>query len=238
MNHQLNYPLDPIDKQNLTRFIRDEVMSSVIYDAIWKNVYYYSSQFESLNGMSLLGNAPTINDTGITMATAAVGSSTSGIIKDAIAQKVLTFGRNQSFRTTLEFGVGSVSNMSAHFTVGIYGTGNNYYGFEILNGALSASSSNDTTLATTTIALGTLSALTTYELEARLDSSRKSIVFSIDGVEKGIITTNVPNGINTLGNPITNGYMYDWLITTSDANAKSVSIGNFEYLQERYTKSK
>lgn len=234
---QLTYPFDPIDKQNLKRFINDEVLGPGVFDAFWKNVYYYSSQYESLDGVSLAGNVPTVNDTGITMATAAVLNSTSELVKGAVAQMVTTFDKQQGFRITTDFYVGSLTAMTAHFVVGTYSAGpvaTDYYGFAITNGVLSGITANSTNAASSTVVLETLTVNTFYELGARLDPAAKRVTFFVNGTEKGNLTTNIPQPASSTILPVGMGNLYDWHIKTTNADAKTVSIGNFELLQQRY----
>jgi hypothetical protein len=231
----LSYPLDPIDEGIIRKAVSDRILGPAIFDAVWRNLYYYSFQYESLDGLSLQGNVPTIDSTGITMATAAVLNSTSGIVKDATAQKALTFGKRQAFRLTLEFGAASLSNVTAHFSVGVFGIGENYYGFELANSTLKGSSSNGNTSTTNAVTLATLSGATSYEIEACLDPIAKRVVFLVNGVEKGNVTTEIPSGTSASGVLTPLGNIIDWQIKTTDANAKTVSIGNFELIQQRYS---
>lgn len=233
---EFSYPWSP-NAQKIFKEYLGKAMPSIAFDFVWNNLYYYSSQYESLAGLHLVGNAPTIDDTGITMATAASGGSTSGVTKQSVAQMVLTFDKKQAFRITLNFYTGSLTAMSAHFVVGTWGSGTDFYGFIVTNGVLAGiSSSGVTGVSSTTPNLMTMTVNTSYELGAKFDPVSKSVIFLVNGKEMGSLTTNLPEMTGATILPVGMGNFYDWLITTTDSNAKRVIVGNFEYLQERYDK--
>lgn len=223
--------------KNAVRRTTGDFLPNDMFDAFWDKIFYYSSMYESLDGVSLQGNVPTINDTGITMATAAVLNSTSIIVKDGIAQKVTSFGKRQRFRITLEFSNNSLTNSNGYFTTGLFGIGEQYYGFEFNGTTLKGSSSNINTVASNAVTLATLATLKTYELEAVLFPGEK-VIFYINGEEKGIVTTDIPIGWTVAAGYLPNNFFYNWMIKTTDAGAKSVSVGLFEYIQERYSAKK
>lgn len=227
---QLKYPLSSNDKKILSDVI-SEFFPDQIFDVVSKNIHHYSSQYESLDGVSLVGNVPTIDDTGITLATAAVLNSTSGLTKGAVATFAQNFGKKQTWSVTTNFYTGSLTAMEAHFIVGTYVAGENYYGFKVVDGALTGICSNSVSGSESSVSLGTLSVNTSYEFRASLSPLSK-VIFSVNDVEKGSTTTNVPREASAIA-PVGIGNIFDWLIKTTNANAKTLIVGNFELWQSK-----
>ncbi len=236
MNQQLTYPLDEISKRIIKDIVADpNFMRSVIIKTLWENTEIYNPMFESLDGLSLTGTVPTLNDTGITMTTDTVANSVSGIIKDGLSDFHLTFAKWSAFRVRAEWQAGSLTASTGHFIVGAYtanaGANANFYGFTVSGTTLNGVTCNSDTGTPTTMALMTIATTpSVYELEARYTPG-KSVVFLVNGVEKGIITTTLP--YSDFEEQI--GAIMDWEIKTTNTDAKTVIMGAYSFIQERYT---
>lgn len=235
MPPQLTYPLDTKSKEILRKILAEPgFLRPLAFDLLWKNVYYYSPMYESLDGLSLTGNAPTIDDTGITMATTAVANNISGVIKGSPANAAsLSFAKRSAFRVNVTFQVGALTASTGHYMVGPYaanaGVSADFYGFTLAGTALSGSTCNADAGTAATIALVTLSETpNVYELEARHEPGR-AVVFYVNGVEKGSLSSTLPFTNSEIGTIV------DWEIKTTNTDAKTALVGAYEFMQERYT---
>jgi len=199
----------------------DDVLN--LEDLLWNKFFYSHTFFESVDGYTKTGTA-TIDGTGVTLNT---GSTNSALVKEPLVQAAvgsLDFSKESRIRFGIEFGASSLSAVTARFTFGTFGIGENYYGFEITNAALSGSSSNGDTSSSNAISLATLVGGTSYELEARL-FPKSGIHFYVDGAKKGILRSELPSG--------TSANLMEAGITTTNASVKTVVISYHELLQKR-----
>jgi hypothetical protein len=192
--------------------------------SLWDKYSYWSTFFESIDGYSKQGNAPTISEIGVTLATAASLNSTSTLLKDPQVNLIPNFNKVSRFRLGIEFGASSLSNVQATFSLGTYGVGEVYYGFEVSGSTLKGSSSNQNTGSSNAITLKTLSVSTNYELEARFTPNR-SIQFFVGGNLVGILRNELPVD--------TNSRLLEFYIKTTNSTAKSVIVSYYEVFQTR-----
>ena len=204
-----------IDTKNLESFV----------NVNWSKYFRWFTFFESLDGYSKQGNAPTIDETGVILTTTNVGGNFSHLLKNP-ATNILKFNTNTKFKLDINPGAGCFTSSTIYLTVGTWGIGESYFGFEILDGVLYGSSSNPDTIATNKTTLATLSdSVSTYTLEARLyDKGR--IDFYLDNVQKGTVSTEIP--IKQSFADIVFFYL-----KTDNAAVKTITIPYFEYIQER-----
>ena len=185
---QLRFPLDVQSKKVIENILENKVL-----DVVWSKFFYYPSFFESLTGWSLTdssGNSHCDAD-GLHLETGGVATNKSSVIKMSSYQNIINFWKTIKFHT--DFNISSVTAVEADMGVGEIGVGmtTRGFGFVVDNATLKAVSQNGTSQ--TSITLQTINNTSTYSLEAIFYPSTK-IVFFVDGVEMGTITTNLPQG--------------------------------------------
>lgn len=222
-----NLKIRTIPRHSHTGIDSDQInYDDVLYleDLVWRKYFYYYTFFESVDGLTRTGTV-TIDGTGVTLNT---GAGTASIIKEPLVQASvgsIDFAKHSRIRFGVEFGAGSLSSVVAYFTLGTFGIGENYYGFNISNSTLRGSSSNANTTASNAIDLQTLSVSTSYELEARFYPNVKKIIFSVNGVQRGILRSDLPTG--------TSANVLSAIIGTTDSATKTVVVSYHEILQKR-----
>lgn len=228
-NNQSFYP-PSVDFKQATEQAMNEILPNKIFDLIWDISFYWNTIFESLDGFALGGNVPTIdpvNFGGVNLTTTAVANNSSylyKIIGDG-QQSPVVFNKKTRIKYHIDTSV--LTNITAFFTLGTYGIGEEYYGFEIVNGVLKGSSSNADTGSSNAITLMTLSASTTYILEAKYNPNDK-IVFIVNGIEVGIIKNELPTPDN-----MGLGFLCNAQVKTTDTVAKTINLKRFFILQEK-----
>lgn len=212
------------DFKQAVRASLEDILPQKTLDEVWKKIRI-TTVFESLDGYTLAGNSPTLDGTGIALATAASLNSTSQAYKTPISTFILKAAPKARMRVSVDYNTGSLTSSISHLVVGTYGSGSNYFGFETSGTTLSGSSGSSAGTQST-VSLETISEGTYYNLEARLDKLNNKIVFLVDGVEKGTITTNVPDTSNIFSR------FMDFYIKTTNTSAKSMAVSFFDYVQE------
>lgn len=216
------YP-STLDFRAAVEQILGDILTDKFLDKAWERVRI-TTVFESLDGYTKAGNVPTIDSSGVNLLTAASLNSTSELSKTPISLYVLKAAPNSRMRLSVTFNTGALSNSESHFVVGAYGAGNNYFGFETLNSALKGSVSKNGG-SKSTVELGTISTGQYYDLEAIMDKGNK-VIFLVDGVEKGVISDNVPDTNDIFSS------LLEFYLKTTNASAKSASVSFFDYIQE------
>ena len=222
---QLNLPLDQISKKIIESTV-DEFLEDKIFDLVWKKTFHWITFFESLDGFNVVANAQSIDKDDVAISTSAVNGNSAYVRKTPGYQGLITFSQKSVMRTT--FIIDSVANVTVYLVVGGTSSGE-YYGFKVVNDSLKGVSYDGTT--ESTVSLQTISANTSYNVEARFSPNDK-IIFLVNATERGVLTTNLPSGISA-GAEAVNVNLIEFKITTNTTAAKELKFSFFEYLQSR-----
>ena len=218
---QLKYPLDKITKTLIANEVREEMHRS-IFDVMWKKVFAWETFFESIDGFDQTG--ATLSSNKVTILTDGDLNNESEIQKNASYNGILTWLHQSAFRSGVL--MDSIAEVTAYITVGGVQGGSAGYGFKIVNDKIYGVVHNGT--AETTVELQTV-ATSNYNIQARYRPGNKVIFFVAD-VEKGVITTGLPQNTNVLNTiPM---HMY---VKATEAAAKSLTSSYFQYMQYRHT---
>jgi hypothetical protein len=201
-----------VAKQNLTSII---------------NLPYreYSLPFESIDNIYTAGGTGTVAMNAgkqyLSLLTTNVSDNT------ADARKYLQTSW-ASLSKSSEFSVTIAPQAVTNDTLGIWvGNGNtgNHYGFSAVNGALIGECGNGSALSTTGTLIS-MTATTPYLLHAIYNNEKGEVLFFVDGVYKGALTTNLPTGAVDL--------MWNAKLTTNTTAAKELYVySDFVYKQRQ-----
>ena len=216
----LKYPIDKIDQDILRKFLKQEI-GDLVFDANWNDFVYFHTLFESLDGYGITGTVVP-GTWGFTMTTGAISGNSAELEKNPAYQKVFNWHKQQ--RMKVNFQLGSITAVTVSAVVGLVGA-DVHYGFKVINNTVYGTV-GDTSQST--IVLGTISANLNYDYEARFFPSQK-VIFLIDGVEKGVLTTNLPYG----GTSGENEQLLEIVITTNENVAKFLLMSEFEFIQKK-----
>jgi hypothetical protein len=228
---RLSYPMDSASKSIISRTI-DEFFSEKVMKALWEDFYYYSTFFESIDGYdSTEGALPWIGGDTVLIATETVSGNRADLFKIPKTNNVLRWDKEQKFKTSIQLGF--VTSMEARIGIGELREGagiDTHYGFYILNGAIYGesayeSSSNQTQL-NLNVSIADETART--DLEA-IFIPHAGITFRVNGVERGKITTNLPNQDSVL----THDSFIQMAIKTTTNALRELKFSNFEFIQKR-----
>lgn len=202
---------------NSKQIINDAV-SSVIINTVWTSYFYYSSFFESISrylvaGTTLSGD---VDVNGMTVSTA---SGTDYVTLEGATNTLITTKREVRFRTSAS--VSAITDVDASvLTLWSSSTGS-FAGFEFVNGTLNGTTSDGAV--TKTVPLMSYVANTYYLLE--LDFRPNAIVrFSVNGVQLGSITSNLPASDINLS-------IYQQVISVAGASARTIKAQYFQIIQ-------
>ena len=221
MMQQLQFPLDQVSKKIIERTV-DEFLEDKIFDLVWKKTFHWITFFESLDGFAVVADVQSIDHNDVVITTSAVNGNTASVKKQPQWQGLITFSQKSYMRSA--FTINSVANVTAYIIIGSTSSGS-YYGFKIVNDSLKGVSKDGTT--EKTVDLKTISASTSYNIEARYSPADK-IVFLVDAVEMGVITQNLPSRADT-----PNILPLHFSITTNTTAAKTLQFSFWEYMQAR-----
>ena len=229
---RLPYPLDPNSRSVLER-VTDDFLLDKVFDLTWKKMFHYLTTFESLNttnsgfGTTFVGSGTaTADGTQVALATGATSGNSTEINKRPSWYGLATFNQKSNFRST--FVVDSVASQTAYIIVGATGS-HDYYGFKITNGTLYGVTKDGTT--ENAVSLQSILASTSYNIEARYVPG-SGVSFYVNSTFKGKSTANLPRPYVS-GVGVVNHNLFDIIITTNEAVAKSMRMSFFEYLQFR-----
>lgn len=214
-------PINPETKSQVSQML-DELLPDKIFDLIWKKTFHWITFFESFDGFALSATAPTIGSANISLTTSGALNNEVEISKPPLFQGLITFSQRSAFRTTINLSV--ITNQTAYITVGNKDS-THYYGFKISNATLYGVSYDGST--ENAVTLATISASTAYTIEARYTPTDK-VVFFVDTIEKGVSKVNLPSPVVTA-----NAQLMDIRIKATQAEAKTLQVSFFEYLQRR-----
>jgi len=213
-NPGVNRNLDVPSKDILVQTIQDNIL-----DVVWDTYYYYSSNFESIAGYVVAGTLLTgdVDSDGIYVTTA---TGTDYVLLSGAANNRLVANKELRFRVLSK--VTATTDIDA--SVITMQSADGEIGFQFLNGTIKGSSSNVS--GTTSVSLQTYSANTYYKLEFRYIPG-VCVKFLVDGIEKGQITTNLMNPLDTsLG-------MFTQTITVTGATSRTIRSKYFELIQKK-----
>ena len=216
---------------NLSKEIIEDVVSDRIIDIVWNDYFYYSTFFEGSAGyrIDFSGSGSTvIAATHIAVKTGTTNASTAYFQKRPANQKVLKWDKESRFR--LQFDVSEVTNQEVRMSVGDSSDGvtDSHYGFFVDNAILKGTSSFNTT--TETVTLLTITASTTYNLEAQYFPGNR-VDFYVNDDFKG----SVSDGNKLPSKEATAVYtdFFTFFIKNTAAEAKIAECSWFEYIQQR-----
>lgn len=231
------YPLSPSEVVAVQKAI-DDYLPGQLLSLVWKNLFSYRTNFESLSGFSVStsagGGSVTLNSDNVNLTTGSTSTNFAELAKDWLDIGIPTFSQPSNFRTSFSF-TATPANLTAYIVVGsVQSTGTSYYGFKVVNGTLYGVSSNNGTGAEKTVSLVTGLTDDIYGIEARYIPS-KGITFYV-GVPGGALAdSQSPRGTLTSNLPspalAVNQSIMDVKIITNTSLAKSLTISYFDYLQ-------
>jgi len=220
---QLSYPLDTQSQ----KIIKDLVSEQII-DILWKEIFYFSTIFESADG---LDEFPAVG--GVTVG-GALTFVTDGTLNDTIEAyktKPLDISQNkdQRFRVTVAV---DEANTEAYIVFGDNAllnsvTVNSYFGFKIINGTVSGITNNDSTSDTVSLNTTVDDLEDVVTLEAWLDAEKDIVTFYVDGEEKGRTGTGVPSG------SYDNLDFFSFYLKATTAAVKTLFVYQLEFIQRR-----
>ena len=215
---QLKFPLDIETQKILNNILKDTIL-----DTSWNDYFRYFEVFNSFDSLS----ESIVGTSGIRFTATAqpvvelfTGATSGNSVlegKHLFQQEFLSFDKQQYFRT--QFQVDSVTSLTANLTIGPDG-----YGFRIVNNSLRGFVT-DNAAVETVVTLQTIALDTTYLIEAKFFPGKK-VVFKVDDVEKGIITSGLPTGEHT--------NLWSLELTTNAAGAKSMLVQTFDFIQRLF----
>lgn len=216
-------------------------VEEVVFDAVWKDYFYFSTLFESADGYEILGAGAAgsgVSVDGLVLNTGAVLNNSASFDKTPSptgpgqTMNILSFKQRQRFRAN--FAVDSITKITAYITRGVqYGADYPYYGFKIVDNKLKGVSKDTDAGGEAAIDLMTIAVNTTYIVEARLLPGEKVLFYVVNNTTKkleeiGILTTKIPSLSNT-----NNKTFFEYFVSTQDSDNKMLTSSFFEYIQKR-----
>lgn len=216
-------------KEAISRIL-DEQMPEKMIGLVWDRFFYYFEAFHAGDGWAISASGAN-SGAGFTATPQPVfyliaGNSTDDAVlvgKFLFQQTFLTFDKLQYFRT--QFQLDSVANVQADINVGSLTTQDDAYGFRVVDNALKGivkRAGSETLTAT----LATIVADTTYKIEARLNPDEGTILFFVDGEEKGILRT-IPRITEQ------NNNLWSFRLETNEDADKNMFVQTFELIQAK-----
>lgn len=218
-------PFNKADLESAMRQIFSE-NPEILRDARWSKDFDYITFFESMDGFDVNDGTGTVltgaAGTQITFTTTNVNNEFAELTKKPQQQGFMTFSQSSRFRTS--FSIDSVANVSAWFVHG--SLAGQAYGFKLVNSSLYGYVRNAAGTETTVL-LQTVSASTNYNIEARYKPNQK-VIFLVEAIEKGTITTNLPTDATTV-----NANLMDLKLQTNTTAVKTMVMSFFQYQSAR-----
>ncbi len=220
---QLSYPLDTQSQ----KILKDEVSNSIL-DVLWSEIFYYSTIFESADGFTEFPSVGGVSVGGpLTLVTDGTLNDTIEIYKESPVD--VTHDKEQRFRVTLAVDEASTE---AYIVLGDNGllnsiTTDNYYGFKIINGAISGITDNNTDSDSVSLGVSVADLEDVVTLEAWLDPENRVVKFFVDGIEKGQTSTGVPK--ESVGHLD----FFSCYLKATTAAVKTLYVYKMEFIQKR-----
>ena len=222
-NKASQYP-PSLDFKAAVESAMDEILPDKVLNLLWKNTFHWLTLFESVDGFvqTIVGTGTvTLDGNDVVLATSAVANDSVDLAKEPSWLGLATFSQRSFMRSAVV--VNSITSQEIYIKVGRSDTQG--YGFKIINGSLYGTTHSGTT--ESTVLLQTISISTAYQLEARYLPSDK-VVFFVDTIEKGVLTTNLPSPAVTA-----NDKLMTLRVKTTTTAARNMQVSYFEYLQRR-----
>lgn len=221
----LPYPLSYTDQKSVEK-TTDIYMPDKVFEMMWKKLFHWITFFESLDGYTITNvgsSSSAVDGTQILMTTGAIANDSTTVLKSPSFQGLITFSQDSNMRSN--FTVNHESNYEHYIVLGSLTGGQGGYGFKISDGSIYGYTNDGSS--TSSILLQAISTSTIYSIEARYRVN-SNVIFYIDNVEVGILSTTLPSPVAT-----PNITLMTLKAKTTDANAKNIQISFFEYLQRR-----
>lgn len=210
--------------------ISNEFFAEKLLELTWKKTFHYLTLFDSLDGFDqVFSGAGTIaypgsTDTSyITLTTGATSTNATTLRKTSALNGLPTFSQRSFMRAS--FVAPATTTQEMYVKVGLFdGMG---YGFKIVDDKIWGTTHNGTTEATSTVSLQTITANTSYQLEARYLPDVQ-VVFFVNATERGSISSILPS--STL---VANSNLMTFRVETTANAARSLQTSHYEYLQNR-----
>lgn len=227
----LPYPLSYNDQEILRKWLKQD-LSTAVFEVNWDNYFYYRTAFEGMPGDLVSCTGPFsgtlcpssgVSPDGLVLNTEnATTNDFADFEKSPLTDSGLSWGKPQKMRTG--FRVPFITTQEAYLVRGSINLASPYFGFKIVNATLKGVVW-DGALTETTIDIQDISADTSYVIEARYSPNDK-VIFYVDGEEKKIITTGLPNPEYIFKNAF-----YNFHIKTTANVDRTLIISFFEYIQ-------
>lgn len=231
------YPLSAQDKQILKDAMRS-IIPDIIIDVVWDRYFYWAMAFDSVTegwatSIAGSGTGGAVSFTGgiATLTSHNVSGDVTSVEKNS-NNDLIDWSKHSRFRFDFNPS-GSVSNVIRRMLVGRELNGVNYYshyGFSVSGSTISGICGDKTNNAQSSVVLKT--GITSSDLircEARFYPNSR-IVFYVDGVEKGSLSTNLPKTDNDTGY---NPELFYFGVETAAAANKSMILSFMEFIQQK-----
>ena len=194
--------------------------TELIVGNVERNDFHWLTFFESLDGFQVIGT--TITSSYVEIETAATTNADAYILKNPQYNfDILSWAKDRKVRTNVRFDDNTAQEV--YILTGQPGA-LAHIGFKVHNSIFNGTVANGTT--ESTVSLGAnISAGDTYSLEYRFTSGEK-VVFYVDGVEAGTITTNLPSGPGNYSDRLIQTY-----VKTTENVAKSIKLSFWDFWQ-------
>lgn len=229
---RLSYPMDSTSKGIIQRVLKEQLPDEV-FNSVWSNYIYHSTTFDNIDAYTInVGTVTNDPGQGVIASTGVISGAEADFKRNLTYDTFLRWDMEQRFKTSIQ--INSATSMEAVLGIGKIqapssaALGTNF-GFYITNGAIQGQCNNQTNQ--TRLALGVnMSALTSYELEARFIPNY-GVLFFVNGVQRGLIQTNLPSA-DTSNIPHTT--FIGCYVKTNAAGTKILYISFFEFIQKRF----
>jgi len=210
---QLNFPLDTVTQKIIRDAVRPIVVDE-IYKSLISEVVHYQTFWESLDGWNQTENlggsgqefTVATSGQGLRLTTGNSSDDAEACEKFFLGNVFFNFERRMKLRTAARWS--AITDQQSRILVG--GDGSRSFGFQVTNATLQGLAHDNTASVTTNLL--TITANTTFELEARYIPNDK-VVFLVDGVERGTVSTSLPSS----GSNDVNFMILD-ILTNANAN--------------------
>lgn len=225
---QLQLPLDVASQQIMGTAISNFLINN-LQDLMWRKVFSWTSLFESIDGYTQTGTV-TISGSQILMTTGATSGNSSSIQKLPGVQNLLDFSKRIFMRASF---TPAVANATVYLVVGqaINATGDQYFGFKVVNGTLFAVVSVNGTGSEVTAQIATgLSG--EINVEARYFPNAGKITFFYNQTPTNSDpvrvfsspTVSLPTGLFQS--------LYHAYVKTTANSAQTLAVSFFEFMQQ------
>jgi len=224
---QLQLPLDQATQQIIGIAINNYLMNN-LQDLLWRKVLSWLTLFDSLSGYTTTGTAA-VSGSALTLTIGSTSGNSASAQKLPAQQNLLDYSKRIFFRCSA---TPATSNATHYIVVGqaINTTGDQYFGFKIVNGALYAVVSNNGTSNELLVEIAT-SVSGQINLEARYFPQSSKIMFfydqTIQNTEPACVISNpavLPIGLFSS--------IFHAFVKTTTNSAATLVLSYFEFMQQ------